>query len=85
MDPLSNNDVVRKMMIRVLNVAKETGQDYAVVAYYLVPYPIQAIAILLFDELFVIIIIAYSFIVLIFSSIRTCSVRCIKGNVFNKC
>ena len=33
----------------------------------------------------IIIIITYSSIALISSSIRTFSVRCIKGNVFNKC
>ena len=33
----------------------------------------------------VIIIITYFSIALIYSSIGTCSVRCIKGGVFNKC
>ena len=36
-------------------------------------------------SLIIIIIITYSSIALISSSIRTCSVRCIKGNVFNMC
>jgi len=61
MDPISksptNNDVVRETMIRTLNIAKETGQDYAVVTYDLAialkAYSIQAIETPLFDKLLV--------------------------------
>ena len=61
MDPISrsptNNDVVRETMIRTINVAKETGQEYAVVTYDLAvalkAYSIQAIERPLFDKLLV--------------------------------
>jgi len=61
MDPISrsptNNDVVKETMIRTMNVAKETGQDYAVVTYDLAvalkAYSIQAIETPLFDKLLI--------------------------------
>lgn len=61
MDPISssptNNDVVRETMIRTLNVAKEAGQEYAVVTYDLAvakkAYAIQEVERPLFDELFI--------------------------------
>ena len=61
MDPISrsptNNDVVRETMIRTMNVANETGQEYAVVTYdlqvALKAYSIQAIETPMFDKLLV--------------------------------
>ncbi len=61
MDPISrspaNNDVVRETMIRTNNVAKETGQDYAVVTYDLAvalkAYSMQALETPLFDKLLI--------------------------------
>lgn len=61
MDPISksptNNDVVKETMIRTINVAKETGQDYAVATYDLAialkAYSIQAIEAPLFDKLLI--------------------------------
>ncbi|KAJ8046446.1 hypothetical protein HOLleu_05118 [Holothuria leucospilota] len=61
MDPISssptNNDVVRETMVRTMNVAKETGQDYAVVTYDLAiatkAYSIQALETPLFDKLLI--------------------------------
>ena len=61
MDPISrsptNNDVVRETMVRTMNVAKETGQDYAVVTYDLAialkAYAIQSIEAPLFDKLLI--------------------------------
>ena len=61
MDPISrsptNNDVVKETMIRTMNVANETGQDYAVVTYdlqvALKAYSIQAIEAPLFDKLLI--------------------------------
>ena len=53
----TNNDVVRETMIRTMNVANETGQEYAVVTYdlqvALEAYSIQAIETPLFDKLLV--------------------------------
>ena len=51
MDPISssptNNNVVKETMTRTMNVAKETGQDYGVVTYYLAvakkAYAIQSV------------------------------------------
>ena len=61
MDPIpkspTNNDVVRETMVRTLNVAKETGQDYTVVTYDLAialkAYSIQALEAPLFDKLLI--------------------------------
>ncbi len=61
MDPISksptNNDVVRETMIRTMNIAQETGQDYAIVTYDLAialkAYSIQAIETPLFDKLLI--------------------------------
>ena len=61
MDPISrsptNNDVVRETMMRTISVAKETGQDYAVVTYDLAvalkAYSIQAIESPLFDKMLI--------------------------------
>ncbi|XP_030837116.1 uncharacterized protein LOC105437992 [Strongylocentrotus purpuratus] len=61
MNPISrsptNNDVVRETMIRSLNVAKETGQEHAVVTYDLAvalkAYSIQTIEAPIFDKLLI--------------------------------
>lgn len=61
MDPISrsptNNDVVRETMVRTLNVAAETGQEYAVVTYDLAvalkAYSIQQIERPIFDKLLI--------------------------------
>jgi hypothetical protein len=61
MDPISSsptkNEVVKETMIRTMNVAKETGQDYAVVTYDLAiatkAYSIQALEAPLFDKLLI--------------------------------
>lgn len=61
MDPIpkspTDNAVVRETMIRTLNVAKETGQSYAVVTYDLAvalkAYSIQALESPLFDKLLI--------------------------------
>ena len=61
MDPISrsptNNDVVKETMVRTMNVAKETGQDYGVVTYDLAvalkAYSIQTIESPLFDKLLI--------------------------------
>ena len=61
MDPIprspTNNEVVRETMIRTLNIAKETKQDFAVVTYDLAialkAYSIQAIETPLFDNLLI--------------------------------
>ena len=61
MDPIpkspTSNDVVRETMIRTPNVAKETGQDYAVVTYDLAialkAYSIQSLDAPLFDKLLI--------------------------------
>lgn len=61
MDPIprspTNNDVVRETMVRSMSVAKETGQDYAVVTYDLAvalkAYSIQALETPLFDNLLI--------------------------------
>lgn len=61
MDPILNsptrNDVVRETMTRTMNMAKETGQDYAVVTYDLAvatkAYSIQSLESPLFDKLLV--------------------------------
>ena len=61
MDPISrsptNNDVVRETMVRTLNVAAETGQEYAVVTYDLAvalkAYSIQQIERPIFNKLLI--------------------------------
>ena len=61
MDPIpkspTNNEVVKETMIRTLNVAKETGQEYAVVSYDLAvalkAYSIQALDEPFFDKLLI--------------------------------
>ena len=61
MDPISssptNNDVVRETMVRTINVARETGQEYAVVTYDLAvaskAYSIQSVEAPTFDKLLV--------------------------------
>ncbi|ESO95159.1 hypothetical protein LOTGIDRAFT_160925 [Lottia gigantea] len=61
MDPISrsptNNDVVKETMIRTMNVARETGQDYSIVTYDLAvalkAYSIQAIESPMFDNLLI--------------------------------
>ena len=61
MDPISksptNNEVVRETMIRTMNIAKETGQEYAIVTYDLAialkAYSIQAVETPLFDKLYI--------------------------------
>ena len=61
MDPIQkspiSNDVVRETMIRIPNVAKESGQDYAVVTYdsaiALKAYSIQSLVAPLFDKLLI--------------------------------
>jgi hypothetical protein len=61
MDPISrsptSNDIVRETMVRTINVARETGQDYAVVTYDLAialkAYSIQAVETPLFDKLLI--------------------------------
>lgn len=53
----TSNDVVREIMIRILNVAKESGQDYAVVTYDLAialkAYSIQSLDAPLSDKLLI--------------------------------
>ena len=61
MDPIAtsptNNDVVKETMIRTINVARETGQEYAVVTYdlkvALKAYSIQALEEPMFDKLLI--------------------------------
>ncbi|XP_041481075.1 uncharacterized protein LOC121428475 [Lytechinus variegatus] len=61
MEPMAksptNNDIVRETMVRSLNVAKETGQDHAVVTYDLAvalkAYSIQALESPVFDKLLI--------------------------------
>ena len=61
MDPISksptNNEVVRETMIHTMNIAKETGQEYAIVTYDLAidlkAYSIQAVETPLFDKLLI--------------------------------
>ena len=53
----TNNNVVKETMVRTMNIAKETGQDYGVVTYDLAvaqkAYAIRSLEEPLFDKLLI--------------------------------